>query len=103
MASKPFEFHEQLMIDTSLVQLTQFEKIGNSVYKTPKHPITFFVTFILLLFGSGFCFPFNKRNELNLKRNQKSNRKKNKFEPAFLFLLPKEIVDFAFLLTKKMN
>ena len=33
-------------------------------------------TFTILLFDNGACFPFNKANELNLKRTQKSNQEK---------------------------
>ena len=35
-----------------------------------------FVTFTISLFDSGVCLPFNKGNELNLKRNHKSNLEK---------------------------
>ena len=104
MASQLFEFLEQLMIDTILIKLTQFEKTGfigniffisqgNSKIKfhlRNKKPITFFVTFTLLLFDSGLCLPLSTGNELNLKRNQKSNRKKNIVEPEQTKIFPEK-------------
>ena len=89
MPLKLFEFLEQFIIDTLLIKITQFEKIGsigkifisrgNSIIKfhfRKKKSITpFSVTFILSLFDSGVCFPYNKRNELSLKRNQVKPRK----------------------------
>ena len=76
-----------------LINITQFEKTGsiskislgnyfNSIFEIISMELflTFFVTLTLSLFDSGVRLPLNKRNELNLK-NQKSNRKKIKFEP----------------------
>ena len=34
--------------------------------------LKFFVTFSNLLVDSGICLPFNKQNEVNLKRNHKT-------------------------------
>ena len=76
------------MIDTFLIKLTQFEKTG-SIGKCfiplgdlkikfqfqNQKTITFFVTFTLLLFDEGVLLPFNKGNELNLKRKQVKQRK----------------------------
>ena len=81
MAVKLFEFVEQFMMVTFLLKLTQFEKT-RSICRTfislgiliinfhfrNKKSITFFVTFTILLFYSGVCLPFNKRNALNLKK-----------------------------------
>ena len=92
MALSLFEFLEQLIISTVFIKLNQFEKIGsmgkifiplgNWLIKSNfqnKKSITFFVIFT---FDSGVWLPFTKGNELILKRNQKSNRKKSKFEPV---------------------
>ena len=67
MPLKLFEFLEQFKI--------QFDHV--------------FVTFTLLLYDSEVWLPFKKENEVNLKRNQKSNWEKsklsmNKFEDFFL-------------------
>ena len=40
----------------------------------------FFVTFTILLLDSGVCLPLNKVNELNLKKNLNSYRKKSNFK-----------------------
>ena len=92
MPLKLFEFVEQFIMDTFFkLKLTQFDKTG-SIHKTfislgnlisnfhfrNQKSITFFVTFTLLLFDSGFCPPFNNGNALNLKINHKSNREKSK-------------------------
>ena len=49
-----------------------------------------FVTFTILLFDSGVCLPFNQESELNLKRNQNSNRKKSKFQPGKIKTFPEK-------------
>ena len=93
MALELFKFAEKIRMDNFSLKVTQFEKTG-SIGKTfislgnliinlhfrNQKSITFFVTFTLLLFDSGVCLPFNKRNELNLKRNHKPNREKTKIE-----------------------
>ena len=81
------------MIETFLIKLTQFDETGPKgiilislgyliikFHFRKKKSITFFVTFTLFLFDSGVCLSVRKGNELNLKINQKSNRK-NKFGP----------------------
>ena len=99
MALKLFELVEQFMMNTLLLKLTQFEKTGsvhrifislgnliiNFHFRNQKS-ITFFQTFTLLLFESGVCFPFNKRNALNLTRNHKSNRENSKLSTKNLVL-----------------
>ena len=73
-----------------LIKLTQFEKTGsigkffisqenlkNKFHFRNWQSITLFVTFTLPLFDRGVCFPFNKKNELNLKKKRKSE-----FEPG---------------------
>ena len=78
-------------VGTFPIKLNQFEKIGaigktfisqvNLIIKFHFRnfkSITFFVTFASLLLDSGTCLPFKKENEVNLKRNQKSNREKSK-------------------------
>ena len=91
MALKLLKFVEQFMMDTFLLKLTQFEKTGsigisfislgnliiNFQFRNEKF-IKFFVNFTILLFDSGVCLPFNNRKALNLKINEKSNRKKLK-------------------------
>ena len=88
MPLKLFDFHEKFMIGAYKIKLTQFKKtgsidqifisLGNLIkchfrnYKS----ITFFVNFTFLLLNSGVCVPFNRGNEVNLKKNQKSNREK---------------------------
>ena len=68
MSLKLFEFHKKSMIVACLINLSQFEKTGptvkmyfagNSIYQIP-----------LFLFESGVCPPFNKRNEVNLKKSK---------------------------------
>ena len=90
------------MIDTFLMKLTLFQKaelIGKTFIALDistikfhfqnKKPIRFFATFTLLLFDRVVCLPFNKRNELNLKRNQKSNHEKSNIE-QILRLFPEK-------------
>ena len=104
MALKLFEVVEQFMKDTFSVQLTQFDKTG-SIRKSfisqgdliihfhfrNQKSITFSVTFKLLLFDSGVCFPFNNGNIPNLKINHKSNRGKLKLSVnKFLTLFPEK-------------
>ena len=82
-----FEFQENITF--LMKKLTQFEKTGllGTVFiplgnvKIKFHfrnyqLITFFVSFTLFWFDSGVCLFFKKVNELNLKRNQNSNREK---------------------------
>ena len=42
--------------------------------------MTFFVTFTILLLDNRVCLPLNKVNELNLKKNQNSYRKKSNYK-----------------------
>ena len=93
MALKLFEIMEQLMMDTFLLEITQFEKAGsnsktlnslgnliiNFHFRNYKSN-TFFVAFKFLLFNSEVYLPFNNGNALNLKRNHNSNREKIKIE-----------------------
>ena len=89
MALKLFEFRKQNVIDNFSINLTQLDKTGSTIllfislgnliikiHVQNENSITFFVTFTLWLFDSVVFFPFNKGNECNLTRNQKSNRKK---------------------------
>ena len=88
MALKLFEFVEQLILDTFLFKLTEFEETGSigdtftslgnpisNIHFRKQKSITFFLKFTLMLFNSGLCPPFHNGNALNLKRNHKSNRK----------------------------
>ena len=63
------------MSTSDVRKLVYGEKSLGPDYKTLAFPsvITFFVTFALLMFHSGVCFPFNIGNEVIFK---KSNRKK---------------------------
>ena len=78
MALKLFELVEQLMMDTFLLKLTQFEKTGliRKTFTTlvnviinfhfrNQNSITFFMAFTILLFDSAVCLPFNNGNALN--------------------------------------
>ena len=72
---KFFELLEQFVTDTLLIKLTEFEKTDQKKTDQNEIPLSelevdqVFVTVTLLLFDSGACLPFNKENELNLKRN----------------------------------
>ena len=93
MPLKLVEFREQFMAGAFLIKLTEFEKtgsidkifisLGNLIIKfrfQNKNLIIFIVTFTFLLFVKGVSLPFNEGNELNLKRNQKSNRNKSRLK-----------------------
>ena len=89
MPIKLLKFLEQIMMATFLIKLTLFKKTGIlskiiislrkltiKFHVRNQKSITFFAPFTFLLFDSRVCFPFNKGNEVKLKRNQKSNREK---------------------------
>ena len=79
MALKLFEFVKQFMMDSFFwLKLAQFEKTGSiritfisqrnliiTCHFRNEKSITFFVTFTLLLFDSGVCFPSNNQNALD--------------------------------------
>ena len=96
MALKLVEIHEYLMINKFLNKLPQFEKtvfiplrnLKNNVHFRNKESIKFFVTLTRLLFDTGVLLPFSNENELNLKRNQKSNHEKSKL--SLIFYLKKK-------------
>ena len=80
-------------MDTFLLKLTQCEKtrsigktlilLGNLIINFDfrnKKSITFFATFTIFLFNSGFCLPFNNRNTLNLKKKSQVKPRKIKIE-----------------------
>ena len=88
MPLKLFEILEKSMIDTVLIQLTQFEKTGSifSVFipmKTPSTKIHFqnkktirFSATLCINVDSGICLPFNKAKELKsykIKRQTEKN------------------------------
>ena len=87
MVLKLFEFSKQFIMVNFLLQLTQLEKTG-SIGKTfispgnliinfhfrNKKSITFFMTFLFLLFDSGVCLPFDNGNAL-LKKSHVKPRK----------------------------
>ena len=117
MTLKLFEFLEQIMIDPAMIKSMNYDHIekktgtiGNIFIspgdlKTKLHfrnynSITFFGTFILLLFDRGFFFPLNKANELNLRMNQKSNREKVHLSLKF-FLKKTQELELRSLTLKK--
>ena len=89
MTLKLIEFQEQFLNDIFLIKLIKFEKtgsigkcfisLGNLIMKfrfINWKSIMFFVIFTLSVFNKGACLSFNKGNEKNLKRNQKSKCEK---------------------------
>ena len=103
MALKLFEITEQLMMETFLLEITQFEKAGsngktlnslgnliiNFHFRNYKSN-TFFVAFMFLLFNSGVYLPFNNGNALNLKKSQVKPRKKSKLSVDKFQLFPEK-------------
>ena len=63
-----------------------FIPLGNLKKKIPLSKLEddqFFRNLFTFLVDSEICLPFNKRNELNLKTNQKSNHEKSNLSVTF--------------------